>query len=988
MKYIILCGGIGKRCSGYSLPKPLNYVNGKHMIEHVIQNVPSTEIYIIYNIYLDKYNFQEIIINRFKEHTFHFSKVDYLTRGAVETAYVGIQSLDIPSDESIVFMDNDNMCTFSKEFINNPVKNDFIGYGIDYVKTNYSFVVIDKDINHIADIAEKVKISDNYCCGVYGFASVESFMVTAKEMLYKNSKTKNEFYFSQLYWNKIQNKEVILPVLMESAIHIGSYDEITSQQSKVKKTPLRICFDLDNTLVTYPTIPGDYSSVKPITEKIQLLNKLKSEGHEIIIHTDRRKQTLQEASIKDIALITIQTLERFNIPYDELIFGKPSADIYIDHRAMNPYINNISQFGLFYDEPEFIPNKISTNKNNTIERKGDVIYKTGPEELMKNELFYYQNIPPQFSHYFPKLIGHTMIDDEIQLQLEFISGIPLYHLYKNKLITEKIINDLVDIIHIFHNSPFENDTLNGKSNLLSTPDKVEVSEPMIHGNLGFTNIIITYNDEYKFIGMKGKQNDDDDDDDYDTLYQSILGNDLILNSESIDTEYIELLNKIYLKKCKDIDIRLNRSLECVILETRNECVICNNPLDVFFSLHNVPNKLTCVTEICTNNSTMDFAQCSKCNTIQLKKMIPLNILYEDSHNFVSVGKVWEKYFEMFINYFQNIINTQPNGTILEIGCPSGKVAQKVDNYKKYIIVDPNQNSDEKFSENIVFKQAIFDDDFIINEQIDIIVHSHLFEHIYEPSKFVKKCYDILNDEGEMYFGVPNMENFIEGKSTPFLGIFFEHTIFLNEENISYLLTQNGFEIIRINYYEKHSVLYHCKKKVVTPLLSLSTDDSSNVEFQTIPVANFSGGKATYEVSSEETRSPLPKLPSELVVKRLTAPCQITNYKDNFTSITEQYKQFIEKCNEKISNTTKKVYLFGASYNTQMLLLLGLQDENINGILDNCKTKQGKYLYGFKLQIYDPNILKNNDSIVILQNGYYNNEIMNQIQILNKNTEII
>ena len=945
MKYIILCGGIGKRCSGYSLPKPLNYVHGKHMIEHVIQNVPSREIYIIYNIYLDKYNFQEIIINRFQEHTFHFSKVDYLTRGAVETAYVGIQSLDIPSDESIVFMDNDNMCTFPQEFIDNPTKNDFIGYGIDYTKTNYSFIVIDKDTNHITDIAEKVKISDNYCCGVYGFASVESFTVAAKEMLYKNTKTKNEFYFSQLYWNKIHNKEVILsegimpshrrrilpnttnseglcsnkatggvlPVLMESAIHIGSYDEITSQQSLVEKTPLRICFDLDNTLVTYPTVPGDYTSVKPIPNMIQLLERLHKEGHEIIIHTTR--------SIKstEFATITIQTLEQFNIPYDELIFGKPCADIYINDRAMNPYINNISQFGLFFDESDYIPNKISTNKNNTIERKGDVIYKTGPEESMKGELFYYQNIPPQFAQYFPKLLGFTKFDDKIQLQLEFISGIPLYYLYKNKLITEKIINDVVDIIH-----------------------KLNCGYELgVHGkgakSLCTTNVIVTYRDEYKLIGMKKSESGD-----YGKgadLFPRIGFADSDTLHKSIDKEYIDWVNNIYLKKCKEVEIKL---------ETRNECVICNHPLDVFFSLDNVPNKLTCVTEICTNNSTMDFSQCPNCNTIQLKKMIPLNILYEESHNFVSVGKVWEKYFEMFINYFQNIINTQPNSTILEIGCPSGKIARNVHNYNKYIIVDPNQNTDEKFSENIVFKTGLFDDNFIINEKIDIIVHSHLFEHIYEPSKFVKKCYEILNDDGEMFFGVPNMTNFIEGKSTPFLGIFFEHTIFLNDENISYLLTQNGFEIIRIHYYEKHSVLYHCKKmKVgVTPLLSLSPDDSYNVGFQ------------------------------------------ITNYKYNFTSITEQYKQFIETCNEKISNTTKNVYLFGASYNTQILLLLGLQVENINGILDNCKTKQGKYLYGFNLQIFDPLILKNNDCIVILQNGYYNNEIMNQIQLLNGNTEII
>ena len=48
MKYIILCGGIGKRCNQYSLPKPLNYVNGRHLIEYIIDSIPSNEINIIY----------------------------------------------------------------------------------------------------------------------------------------------------------------------------------------------------------------------------------------------------------------------------------------------------------------------------------------------------------------------------------------------------------------------------------------------------------------------------------------------------------------------------------------------------------------------------------------------------------------------------------------------------------------------------------------------------------------------------------------------------------------------------------------------------------------------------------------------------------------------------------------------------------------------------------------------------------------------------
>ena len=92
MKYIILCGGIGKRCNQYSLPKPLNYINCKHMIQYVIESIPSNEIYIIYNICLEQYNFEEIIINIFKNKIFYFSKVEYLTRGAVESAYIGINN--------------------------------------------------------------------------------------------------------------------------------------------------------------------------------------------------------------------------------------------------------------------------------------------------------------------------------------------------------------------------------------------------------------------------------------------------------------------------------------------------------------------------------------------------------------------------------------------------------------------------------------------------------------------------------------------------------------------------------------------------------------------------------------------------------------------------------------------------------------------------------------------------------------------------------
>ena len=107
MKYIILCGGIN---DSYSLPKPLNYIHGKYMIEYIIENIPSKDIYIFYNIFLEEYNFEEIVINLFKDKNIFFSKIDYLTRGPVESALIGLKCWN--DNEPLLFIDNDNTLIF------------------------------------------------------------------------------------------------------------------------------------------------------------------------------------------------------------------------------------------------------------------------------------------------------------------------------------------------------------------------------------------------------------------------------------------------------------------------------------------------------------------------------------------------------------------------------------------------------------------------------------------------------------------------------------------------------------------------------------------------------------------------------------------------------------------------------------------------------------------------------------------------------------
>jgi len=594
MKYILLCGGIGSRYNNYSLPKPLNYIYGKHMIEFIIENIPASEIFIIYNVFLNEYNFKEIVKNKFKHKTFHFACIDYLTRGAVETAYVGIKQLsEHLCDDNIVFIDNDNLHCL--DTINRKFDNNFIGYGIDESdKTNYSFIEVKDD--HVTNIEEKKKISNNFCCGLYGFKNQQTFLLYSEKVLDNNNKTNNEFYFSQLYKSMLSH-EVIVPVLVNNTKHIGSYNELTADKLNLPQKKLRICFDLDNTLVTYPVIPDDYSTVKPIDKNINLLKNLKEAGHEIIIYTARRMTTHNNnigRVIKDIALTTINTLDGLNIQYDELIFGKPIADVYIDDKALNPYSSTMSYFGFFIKDEEFLPNKIETNKYNSIIYNNNRILKTGPERFMRGELYYYNNIPSALEYLFPKLLKHEKSGENISMELEYVKAIPLFFLYKHERITTTIIDDLFAILNILHNyNPLEHvelPELRVRNNYIDKITKrfqtkedypFEDAEPIfnkiieglnnhysakivptIHGDFWFSNILMTYVDSYKLIDMKGQVDGQlttsgDIYYDYGKMYQSIIGYDLVLSGLCPNDKYISKMRNYFIEKCIDRGLNID-----------------------------------------------------------------------------------------------------------------------------------------------------------------------------------------------------------------------------------------------------------------------------------------------------------------------------------------------------------------------------------------------------------------------------------------------
>ena len=92
---------------------------------------------------------------------------------------------------------------------------------------------------------------------------------------------------------------------------------------EIKKS---IVFDLDGTICHNRTWEEkSYMGLQPHKDMVELIQQLKKDGYEIVIHTARNMVT-QNGDIgkvvANVGLDTINWLNEHNIPYDSLVFRK------------------------------------------------------------------------------------------------------------------------------------------------------------------------------------------------------------------------------------------------------------------------------------------------------------------------------------------------------------------------------------------------------------------------------------------------------------------------------------------------------------------------------------------------------------------------------------------------------------------------------------------------------------------------------------------
>ena len=321
--------------------------------------------------------------------------------------------------------------------------------------------------------------------------------------------------------------------------------------------------------------------------------------------------------------------------------------------------------------------------------------------------------------------------------------------------------------------------------------------------------------------------------------------------------------------------------------------------------------------------------------VQLMQRYPLHELYAHSHNSGQIGTIWQGHHNAFSDF---IAHTTPTN-ILEIGgghCTLPLLYEKKYTFDNWTIVEPNPKEVNHPKINLL--KELFNSSTNISGEYDVVVHSHLFEHLYDHPDFLDRVRTILKHNGKMIFSVPNMREMLKRGYVNCLNI--EHTMYLPEYVIEQLLEKFGFKVLRKEYYlTDHSIFFECQK--------VETNYDLCLDF---------GSQCLYEFNN------------------------YNKFKDN---------EHGELCDKIDALGKKEIFLFGAHIFSQYLIHRGISTAKIISILDNDTEKQGNRLYGTMINVQSPKMISTiSEPIVVLRAGVYNNEISQQLREINPRVTII
>lgn len=240
---------------------------------------------------------------------------------------------------------------------------------------------------------------------------------------------------------------------------------------------------------------------------------------------------------------------------------------------------------------------------------------------------------------------------------------------------------------------------------------------------------------------------------------------------------------------------VDKIIRKLILSYRERCCICDDGsklVDVF-SMPKFPITYSPPTHNFEDDVFVDlvYGACETCGSVQLKTLIDQDILYKSPHNETRYSKKWNDHHQAFSEFIS--VHNRP---VIEIGGASGNLARIISNrMSSYTIMDMSEQQYDKVSfiqgncETYTFSKN------------DVLVMSHVFEHLYEPRRFIKNC--SKNQVCDIFISVPFMN-----VDSDMIQIQIEHTFFLDETDMERMFLKHNYRLVKKKNFIDHSIFFH------------------------------------------------------------------------------------------------------------------------------------------------------------------------------------
>ena len=209
LNILIPMAGRGSRFSkaGYIKPKPLIDVNGKPMIQVVIENIrPNREhrfIFVVQKDHVQEYKVDKLLKNLCP--TCEIIIIDGITDGAACSALKA--KAYINNKEPLMIANADQWINIS---IDDYLAMWDINKSEGFIMTMYSsdpkwsYIKFDQS-EIIVDIVEKAVVSNQATVGIYNFSSGDIFCQFATQMIHEKNMSKGEYYVAPVYKYMLNN---------------------------------------------------------------------------------------------------------------------------------------------------------------------------------------------------------------------------------------------------------------------------------------------------------------------------------------------------------------------------------------------------------------------------------------------------------------------------------------------------------------------------------------------------------------------------------------------------------------------------------------------------------------------------------------------------------------------------------------------------------------------------------------------------------------